>query len=171
MINHQSTNLNLELITIATPLFDNNGTLEYILMSVWDSIHQVHLDPSKDILLPEQNSKKLSMIAESANMKGILNSLKKLGRTDAICTFVGESGTVKIMLARYCHENSLRQKNLFWDVPKGTKSLTITKKSEILAVNIYSFKVCWLYHNNLRIKVNLKGLTPVIHRYQALNAA
>ena len=116
MINHQSTNLNSELITIATPLFDKNGTLEYVLMSVRDSINQVNLDPSKDILLPEQNSKKLSIIAESANMKGILNSLKKLGRTDATCTFVGESGIGKTMLARYCHENSPRQKKPFVSV-------------------------------------------------------
>ena len=52
-------------------------------------------------------------------------------------------GTLKIVLDWLDKICNIKAED--WDVPKGTKSLTITKKLQILAVKTYPFKVHWLY--------------------------
>ena len=53
------------------------------------------------------------VVAESANMKGVIETLKKFAQTDATIMMTGETGTGKSFLAGSIHFNSRRAKRPF----------------------------------------------------------
>lgn len=54
-----------------------------------------------------------SVVAESASMKKIIRQAKKLSQLDAPFLLVGEIGTGKELLAKSCHQHSLRRDHVF----------------------------------------------------------
>lgn len=100
MIIHQSTYLNSDLETIAVPLLDSAGQIEYVVMSVRDNVRERDALSAESETGDENLISFDSIIAESPAMKRLMALLMKVGRTDASCIFCGESGTGKTMLAR-----------------------------------------------------------------------
>ncbi len=109
----QKTQMGSELITIAVPLFDENDELEYVVMSVRDTIYDNDLYFSKNNPLLAEVNENNTFLAESKEMKTVLKLINKLSKIDATCTIIGESGTGKTMLAKYMHNISPRKRNPF----------------------------------------------------------
>ena len=109
MIIHQSTYLNSDPETIAVPLLDSAGQIEYVVMSVRDNVRERDALSAESETGDENLISFDSIIAESPAMKRLMALLMKVGRTDASCIFCGESGTGKTMLARQAHEQSDRK--------------------------------------------------------------
>ncbi|MBN2284991.1 MAG: sigma 54-interacting transcriptional regulator [Tissierellales bacterium] len=109
----QTTLLGSELINIANPIFDEDGNLESVAMSVRDELEEnrlFHPNYSEDDLLQVSTD---SIVYESVVMKKVMSLAKKISKIDSTCLITGESGTGKTMLAKYIHEISPRKSNPF----------------------------------------------------------
>lgn len=113
----QKTIVGSKLFTVAVPIFDRNNEIEFVVMSVRDTVsdnliftgENTAIVASADELRPE-------LLYESDEMKAIMDSIQRVGRTDANCLIVGESGTGKTALAKYMHKISDRQDKPFISV-------------------------------------------------------
>lgn len=108
----QTTHLNVELFTIAVPIFDSNGNIKYVVMNVRDSVKNIELyNPNYISNNIKSDIKK--PICESKSMKNLLALIERVAQTDATCIFTGESGTGKTLFANYMHNISHRKDNPF----------------------------------------------------------
>ncbi|MDR0697637.1 MAG: sigma-54 dependent transcriptional regulator [Tannerella sp.] len=62
------------------------------------------------------------IIGESAAMSEILNMVRRISNTDANVLILGENGTGKDLIARFIHQNSLRQQDIFVSIDLGAIS-------------------------------------------------
>ena len=99
----QRTLTNCELYTIAVPFFDKNRDIAYVVMNVRDNVQSVDLynpqyvpGQNKDDSVPEP-------VAESREMKEVLQFINRIAGVDTTCLLTGESGTGKTLLARHMH--------------------------------------------------------------------
>ncbi len=65
------------------------------------------------------------MVAESAAMKSLLNTLEKISKADINILITGENGTGKSLLANHIHQLSLRADNTFVSVNMGAITDTL----------------------------------------------
>ena len=106
----QYSNIGVELFNIATPIFDENGEIKFVAMSVRDKLFDnilIHSDYEEN---PFDYS---DIICVSESMKKCLRIAEKLSDIDSICLITGESGTGKTMLAKYIHDHSPRKDKPF----------------------------------------------------------
>ncbi len=109
----QTTSLGSELINIAKPIFDEEGEIKYVAMSVRDPLDHnqlFHPDYGDDDLLKIDKN---AIIFDSKKMKHTMSLAKKISQIDSNCLISGESGTGKTMLARYIHSISERKNKPF----------------------------------------------------------
>lgn len=118
----QLTNTGKKLVLTATPIFDKNGEIEFIVENTRDI---TELNQIKNKLSDTQNEVnkykneieniyrttlkiETDIILTGSVMKPIINTINQISKTNVIVLLLGESGTGKSSLARYIHKNSKR---------------------------------------------------------------
>lgn len=113
----QKTLLDAELLTIATPIFDENNNIKYVVMNVRDPIYERDLyNTQHPSSLSTKNSTDLIPIYKSEKMQKVIDLVKKISLVDVTCLIYGESGTGKSLLAKYMHAISPRRDKPFINV-------------------------------------------------------
>jgi PAS domain S-box-containing protein len=107
----QKTYLGLDVLTIAIPILDDKGEVEYVVLSIRDNAHEGQI-PRLDELDTEQYLSEKThpddIIYRSKLMENVMDSARKVGNLSAPCLLLGESGSGKSLLAKYIHVNSKR---------------------------------------------------------------
>lgn len=109
----QKTYTNSELLTIAVPLFDEKNEIRFVVMNVRDVVNEIDLYNPHYISTTYNVDNKLIPIAESEEMKNVIELVKKVSKVDTTCIITGESGTGKTMIAKYMHSISPRKDKPF----------------------------------------------------------
>jgi len=107
----QKTYLGLDVLTIAIPILDEEGEVEYVVLSIRDNFHKGQI-PSLDELHVERATRRDSrpedLIYHSGLMEQVVESARKVANLSAPCLLLGESGCGKSLLAKFIHSNSDR---------------------------------------------------------------
>lgn len=109
----QKTYIGSELLTIAVPLFDQKGEIEFVVMNVRDTVSEIDLYNPRYISVRTPEKLVETPVAESAEMKSILQVVERVAAMDTPCFFTGETGVGKATLARYLHSLSSRKEHPF----------------------------------------------------------
>ena len=113
----------IPVISIAKPLFDEQGNIRRIIAFSQDET--IPLDMVSQIFderrlahnmqdMPAGGEARDPIVAESQVMKELLKFLKTVAAFDSTIALYGESGTGKEVLAKYIHSSSKRRKNIFF---------------------------------------------------------
>ncbi len=107
----QKTYLGLDVLTIAVPILDARGEVEYVLLSIRDEFHKEQI-PNLDELAEKEEifdpSRPENLIYRSTAMEQVVQSARKVAGLSAPCLLLGESGCGKSLLAKFIHANSAR---------------------------------------------------------------
>lgn len=112
----QETKLGAKILTIAIPLFDARGEIQYVAMSVRDDIPN---DETQNLFFLEdispRSSRKLDskLIYNSNRMKSVIALADQIVDIESTCLITGESGVGKTLIGKYIHENSSRRNKPF----------------------------------------------------------
>nr|WP_312578092.1 sigma 54-interacting transcriptional regulator [Sedimentibacter sp.] len=106
--------------TNATPTFNSDGSIKYIFFTQ-EPIEKTSKRIQTGILnrhvitgsIVNPKDTKFDIIAESPQMKQLLEMMSHVSKTDASILISGPSGVGKEVLTKYIHQNSLRKKNPF----------------------------------------------------------
>ncbi|WP_319543051.1 sigma 54-interacting transcriptional regulator [uncultured Pseudodesulfovibrio sp.] len=112
----QKTYLGLDVLTIATPILDAKGNIEYVVLNVRDSVHKRQipsLDELEHSLDIEEETHPENFIYHSQAMENVVQSARKIANLTAPCLLLGESGCGKSLLAKFIHANSTRKDKPF----------------------------------------------------------
>ncbi len=112
----QKTYLGSEILTIAIPLFDDKGEIEYVAMSVRDNFENRKISYLYDILNEDIGNKrdiKNTLIYRSDKMKEIINALEEIKDIPSPCLMLGETGVGKTLLGKHLFELSSRYNKAF----------------------------------------------------------
>jgi len=112
----QKTYLGLDVLTIAVPVFDDEGEIEYVVLSIRDNFHKGQIPSLAEIdtartTLKQQRPEDL--IYRSGAMEMVVDSARKVAGLTAPCLLLGESGCGKSLLAKFIHTNSNRSGKAF----------------------------------------------------------
>lgn len=118
----QGTNI----LATSTPLFDENGEISMVITNVLDKdlvdkyYEAIENERSEAVryktaveYLSESDLEHNPVVAESKQMKEIIQAARVIAKTDSTVILFGESGTGKEVLARYIHRNSFRAQEPF----------------------------------------------------------
>jgi len=83
------------------------------------------LKKEKESVVNEIKSKNEPIIGESESIKEVLNTVRKVAKTDANVLILGENGTGKELIAREIHKSSERKSKMFLSVDLNTISENI----------------------------------------------
>lgn len=112
----QQTYLGTEICTIATPLLDEQGEVEYVLMSVRDVSDEGAVQRLKDVVDEVENPTEHlleGLIYRSPAMEKVIALARQVCDLTSPCLLLGETGCGKSMLAKYIHHNSPRRHKPF----------------------------------------------------------
>lgn len=112
----QKTYLGLDVLTIAVPILDEEGEVEYVVLSIRDNFHKGQipsLDELKEHRPTRQDTRPEDFIYHSKAMEDVVDSARKVGNLSAPCLLLGESGCGKSLLAKFIHANSDRSEKPF----------------------------------------------------------
>lgn len=109
----QKTLVGVELLTIAVPLFDAQGEVEFVVMNVRDTVNERDLYNPHYISVPEPSEQAMIPVGESPEMQKILRLVKRVAPLQIPCLFSGEFGVGKHTLALYLHSISTRKDKPF----------------------------------------------------------
>ncbi|WP_317855273.1 sigma-54 interaction domain-containing protein [Chakrabartyella piscis] len=106
----QKTALGTKILTIAVPILDFEGNVEYVVMTARESKDDLatKLSPVEKNSGAE-NLKNTGIIYNSAIMKQVMKTANKVAKNNVNCLILGETGTGKSLLAKYIHKNSNRR--------------------------------------------------------------
>lgn len=109
-----------EIMVTATPILDKDGEIKYIVANVRDMTDLTHMENecNKAKSLSRQYYSELigergyveNIIAESTEMKRVIQLAYQVAQVDSNVLLEGESGTGKDVIARFIHEMSPRNK-------------------------------------------------------------
>lgn len=112
----QQTYIGADIFTIATPLFDENGDVEFVPMNVRDDFHEGLIERFQDIQEANENPPERlqqGLVCQSPLMIEALSLAEKVAEMKTPCLLLGESGSGKSLLAKYIHANSSRRERPF----------------------------------------------------------
>ncbi|EGT4535496.1 TPA: sigma 54-interacting transcriptional regulator [Clostridioides difficile] len=132
----QDTQTGKKLIITATPIFDENGHLEFTVENCRDitelnNIKNKLEDTKKQVKKYKFEVETLyrtalriedTVIMDGIVMRPIINTVNHVSKTDVSVLLLGESGTGKSSLARYIHHNSNRSNGPFITINCATIS-------------------------------------------------
>ncbi|AXU45961.1 sigma-54 interaction domain-containing protein [Clostridioides difficile] len=132
----QDTQAGKKLIITATPIFDENGNLEFTVENCRDitelnNIKNKLEDTKKQVKKYKSEVETLyrtalriedTVIMDGIVMRPIINTVNHVSKTDVSVLLLGESGTGKSSLARYIHHNSNRSNGPFITINCATIS-------------------------------------------------
>ena len=132
----QDTQTGKKLIITATPIFDENGHLEFTVENCRDitelnNIKNKLEDTKKQVKKYKSEVETLyrtalriedTVIMDGKVMRPIINTVNHVSKTDVSVLLLGESGTGKSSLARYIHHNSNRSNGPFITINCATIS-------------------------------------------------
>ncbi|EQG47128.1 PAS domain S-box protein [Clostridioides difficile] len=132
----QDTQTGKKLIITATPIFDENGHLEFTVENCRDitelnNIKNKLEDTKKQVKKYKSEVETLyrtalriedTVIMDGIVMRPIINTVNHVSKTDVSVLLSGESGTGKSSLARYIHHNSNRSNGPFITINCATIS-------------------------------------------------
>lgn len=125
----QETRTGRFLMTTAYPIFNDDGTLLYVICYTQDQMNILNLHEDYDKLQrklesvqAEMNSMrpKSQVMYRSKALENVLTTLHRVAHTDAAVLMLGESGVGKSMLARDLHNQSNRANEPFIEVNCST---------------------------------------------------
>lgn len=101
-------------VVTGTPIFDERGNIKYVIcvmqdVQSFDNLVQSLLSQNKmlKIKYPERNEK-VEIIAESQEIKQLIQIAASVAKLDSTIVLTGESGVGKEVFARYIHQESTR---------------------------------------------------------------
>ncbi|MCC0651905.1 MULTISPECIES: sigma-54 interaction domain-containing protein [unclassified Clostridioides] len=132
----QDTQTGKKLIITASPVFDENGELEFTVENCRDitelnNIKNKLEDTKKQVKKYKSEVETLyrtalriedTVIMDGIVMRPIMNTVNHVSKTDVSVLLLGESGTGKSSLARYIHHNSNRSSGPFITINCATIS-------------------------------------------------
>ncbi|SHJ44626.1 transcriptional regulator, TyrR [Dethiosulfatibacter aminovorans DSM 17477] len=113
---HQGTKLGASILTIAVPVFSDDGELTHVVMNVRDCIED---DKSQNIFNLEAVNVDIEMqgtseiVYSSKSMDEVLNLSRTIAQIDSPCLITGESGVGKSLIGKYIYENGSRKDGPF----------------------------------------------------------
>lgn len=117
------------ILTMASPIFDENGELEYVVAFVKDESEIQNLKSSIENYEEIQNmyieylyhgtERQNDLVVNDPKVKKLYAKALKISTTDATVLINGESGTGKDVLANFIHNSSRRNKGPFIAVNCG----------------------------------------------------
>ncbi len=121
-----------KVLVTGTPLFNEDGSICHVIINARDTAklnrlktQLEELETLKEHYYQELINKEMdflkfgNIIAKSNSMVRVLNYARKVAEVDAPVLLLGETGVGKGLLARFIHNNSPRQKNLFVTINCG----------------------------------------------------
>jgi PAS domain S-box-containing protein len=122
----QKTQTGKTLLTTATPIFDKNGNLEYIIENARDITEAtgIKLEFAKSQKLLNRYQMEIEVfrrkemnipdfISRSQEMSNLLDLIHRISQVDSTVLLLGESGSGKSHMAKHIHKNSPRQDGPF----------------------------------------------------------
>jgi TyrR family helix-turn-helix protein/PAS domain S-box-containing protein len=120
-----------KFLVTGTPVFEKNGTIHRVIINTRDttklSMLKAELEEIENLkdsyyqellnLQEDLNSKHI--VANSRQMKQLLQTARKISEVDSTVLLLGETGVGKGLLARYIHDNSPRRNNIFVTINCG----------------------------------------------------
>lgn len=107
----QKTYLGLDVLTIAVPILDDQGQVEYVLLSIRDDAHEGQIPRLAELTEGQaggEEDRSDDLIYRSRAMDTVMKSARKVADLSAPCLLLGESGSGKSLLAKFIHGNSRR---------------------------------------------------------------
>lgn len=118
----QKSYLGQTLITTAVPVFDDEGNIEFVVMSVRDTMPDIALIRNEFEKTQDDLKKKISkrlqsdeieivsgkIIHKSEIMKELTSFVRRVAKVDSTIMILGESGAGKGVIAKYIHSMSKR---------------------------------------------------------------
>lgn len=116
----QKTIIGSEIITISTPILDNEENIEYVGMCVNDinTANELYQNSQYDLSCNNDSDKNnfTEIIYQSDEMKQVISLAKKVSKTKSPCLILGETGTGKSLLAKHMHLHSDRADKPFINI-------------------------------------------------------
>lgn len=115
----QKTKNGNEVLSTGTPIFDDKGQIEMVIVNSRDVTalselkHELSVREQQLEILKLEYGMFRNVIANSPAMKKVLNMAFTISKVDSTVLITGESGVGKGVLARFIHDNSSRAKNPF----------------------------------------------------------
>lgn len=129
----QTTCTGKTLLTTATPVFDSNGKIQFIVENSRDITESEgikhELEKSKQLLkrykqevevLRKKEMSVPELTSTNTKMKFIYELAQRIAKVDSIVLLLGESGTGKSLLAKHIHKTSPRKNGPFISVNCAT---------------------------------------------------
>ena len=118
-----------DIIVTASPIFDNEGKLKFVVSFSRDITEMVQLEKKYSRLqneaarysaeikaLRKENGADSEIIISSVQMERIMNTINRIADFDANVLILGDSGTGKTKLAKVIHKKSRRAEGSFIDI-------------------------------------------------------
>ena len=118
-----------DIIVTASPIFDNEGKLKFVVSFSRDITEMVQLEKKYSRLqneaarysaeikaLRKEHGADSEIIISSVQMERIMNTINRIADFDANVLILGDSGTGKTMLAKVIHKKSRRAEGSFIDI-------------------------------------------------------
>lgn len=102
----QKTYLGLDVLSIATPILDRDGNVEYVVFSIRDNYHEGKIPCSEELTTEHdeiENAPPSDLIYHSRPMEIAVESARKVADITSPCLLLGESGCGKSLLAKFIH--------------------------------------------------------------------
>ncbi|MCG8471411.1 MAG: sigma 54-interacting transcriptional regulator [Desulfobacterales bacterium] len=115
----QKTYIGSDIHTIAIPLHDENGEIDYVVMSVRDDIDESGIDQLVDVLNIVENPPdryERGLIYRSDAMREVVQLSHQVAMLESPCLILGESGCGKSLIAKYIHDHGPRSEKPFVNV-------------------------------------------------------
>lgn len=127
VIQNQKTFLGIDIVTISTPILDENGNVKYIVQSVRDDYSYLYtkLAPIKGVEEDKNYTPGKNFIYKSESMKQVIDYANKVAKVKAPFLILGETGTGKSLLAKYVHKKSNRKDKPFISINMASISRNI----------------------------------------------